>query len=86
MDQNLQSLIKEFLKAQSESTLQMIECLERVWALEAAVIALDQQTIPLLDKMRKEAHDKNRTTREQIQKRLAMYESLLAQIDAKPPN
>lgn len=86
MAQDLQSLVKELLRVQYDNALKMIECIERVWALEAVVIAIDQQAIPLLDKMRNEAHDKNQTIREELQKRLVTLESLLGQIGQKAPN
>jgi hypothetical protein len=86
MNQDIQSLLKELVTLQYDNALKLIECAERLFALEAALIALDQRTMPIMNKVRAEAHDRNQMPREQIQKQLAMIQSLLGQIGQKPPN
>jgi hypothetical protein len=79
MTQDVSTVLKELLKSHQAISLRLLECVERLYALEATLVALDQGAVPLLEKFRTEAHDKNQTQRQGIEMWLAAIESLTPQ-------
>jgi hypothetical protein len=79
MTQDATTILKATAKLQFDNALRLIECVERLYALEATLVALDPRAVPLLEKFRTEAHDKNQTQRQGIEMWLAALESLSPQ-------
>jgi hypothetical protein len=79
MSQDVMSLLKAIAKSQHDNNLRALECLERVFSVEATLVALDARAQPLLEKIRSQAHEANEKPRRELEMWLAAIESFSPQ-------
>jgi late competence protein required for DNA uptake (superfamily II DNA/RNA helicase) len=82
---HLQSALTKFLESQRQNSLKMLDCIERVFALEVVLMALDPRAIVLLQQQRDKVHAENQKQREQIDSTFLALQALVSGLP-NPPN
>ena len=85
METPLQSALKKFLEAQRQNQLTLLDCTERVLALEAVLMALDHNAKDFLQQMRDKVRAENHMQREQIDSTFLALQALVSGF-SNPPN
>jgi uncharacterized protein YicC (UPF0701 family) len=78
MDANAQTALKKFLESQRKNAVLLLDCSDRLFALESVLIHLDSRAAELLQKQREKARAENNKLREQVDSLFLTLEALVS--------
>jgi len=85
MNANVQTALRKFLESQRKNSQTLLDCSERLYAIEYTLTYLDSRSAALLKEQKDRVHDENQKLREHIDSLFQVLEALVVGF-SNPPN